>query len=553
MKISYCFIFFILTIPSIAQTEKPVVFLSQIEMTASGGQPYDEFYWLNSNYASLTKTGVLFSKTGSYRVDVSAYKTAGTPVINVLVDGISKGNITVNSTAIAIYSLFVSNITSGTHTIKLQLSNFNSAANHVRVGLIYFTQTSQKTPYVYPSIVPIPLVPNQILQRNHFGSGHLRGFNLAGNGTNQQGEDDQGMKDMIKTGANIARCFVEIYRPSGDTYVFKSGELTKLDTTIARAARLGFYVVPVLFHDPSYNTDYWGTSSGAVARRNSITQLWKTIATKYKNSPAVGAYDLINEPRSNFNYAECIRWQQDMVNTIRAIDAKHVCMVECIDNDMFAMMLPLPDTNIVYSPHGYSPINITHQGVPGEPEANIRNKYPTVKTTRNQGVFGKSDLSKQHDDVRIMSHRFHVPMFIGEFSCVNWAPKNDSNGWSSTKWCNDNISLLEAEGWSWVYHAWRGDWPAWEAEIPSSYYTQFSFVNAAPQNLPDYNTWIKARSSNAPTIKMLRKWFALNAENTYVIRSGDSIFNFREETFAANVSKQFPSAVKFLPAVVISN
>src|SRR6266508_2056207 len=41
-----------------AQTTKPDVFLSQIEMIPSGGQVYDEFYWLNSNNASLTKTGV---------------------------------------------------------------------------------------------------------------------------------------------------------------------------------------------------------------------------------------------------------------------------------------------------------------------------------------------------------------------------------------------------------------------------------------------------------------------------------------------------------------
>lgn len=522
MKICYCFIAFIFSIPAIAQTEMPAVFFSQIEMTASGGQPYDEFYWLNSDNASLTKTAVVFSKTGSYRIDVSAYKTAGAPVLSVFIDGISKGSITVNNTEIAIYSLFISSVTSGVHTIKLQLSNFNSAANHLRVGLVYFTQTSQKTPYVYPKIVPIPLIPNQILQRNHFGSGHLRGFALGSNGSNQPDESDESMRDMIKTGANIARCFVEIYRPSGNTYVFKSGELTKLDTTVARAARLGFYVVPVLFHDPSYNTDYWGTSSDAIARRSSITALWKTLATKYKSSAAVAAYDLINEPRSNFNYAECIRWEAQMIRTIRAIDPKHVCMVECISNDMFAMMLPLPDTNIVYSPHGYSPLNITHQGVPGEPQADVRNKYPTLRATENQSVFGKSDLSKQHDDVRIMSHRFNVPVFVGEFTCVNWSPINDSGIWTSAKWTDDNISLIEAEGWSWVYHTWRGDWPAWEAEIPSSYYNQFTFVNAAPQNLPDYSTWIKARSSTAPTIKMLKKWFAFNADNSYAMRSKEA-------------------------------
>ena len=27
--------------------------------------------------------------------------------------------------------------------------------------------------------------------------------------------------------------------------------------------------------------------------------------------------------------------------------------------------------------------------------------------------------------MRAMSRRFHVPIFIGDFSCINWAPKND--------------------------------------------------------------------------------------------------------------------------------
>jgi hypothetical protein len=59
-------------------------------MASSGGQPYDEFYWLNSNRASLTKTSVEFATTGSYRIDISAYNTARTPLIDVLIDEISR-------------------------------------------------------------------------------------------------------------------------------------------------------------------------------------------------------------------------------------------------------------------------------------------------------------------------------------------------------------------------------------------------------------------------------------------------------------------------------
>src|SRR3954451_18295374 len=115
------------------QSITPSVFLSQIEMTPSGGQSYDEFYWLNSNNASLTKSGVNFPSPGSYRCDISAYLDKGTPTINVLIDGISKGNITINTASIGIFSLLISNISAGTHTIKLQLVNFNSASNYGKV------------------------------------------------------------------------------------------------------------------------------------------------------------------------------------------------------------------------------------------------------------------------------------------------------------------------------------------------------------------------------------------------------------------------------------
>jgi len=518
---------FVLVTQVNAQSTSPAVFLSQTEMTPSGGQPYDEFYWLNSNNASLTKNGVNFPSTGSYRCDISAYLDEGTPMISVSIDGTSKGNISITSTSIGIFSLLISSIPAGTHTVTLKLINFNSAANYGKVGLVYFTRTSESLPYVYPSISSLSFTPAvTMLTANHFGSGHLRGFCLGGNGYNQtdaDGGDVQSMMDMVATGANIARCFVVIERPSGDTYQFKAGELEKLDSTVARGKRLGFYVVPVLFHDPSLNTDYWGNA----ARKLSIVKLWKTLASKYKGNPAIGGYDLINEPRQNFNYAEVIRFEEQMIDTIRTIDASHVVMVECVDNDMFAMMLPLYQySDVVYSPHGYSSLMITHQGVPGEPEANVRNKYPTLTSTSNlKASWGKTQLSAQHEDVRIMTHRFHVPIFIGEFSCINWAPKNDAGEWSSTKWCDDNISLLETEKWSWCYHAWRGDWPGWEAEIPSSYYTQFSFANAKPQGLPSYSEWIKNRTSSAPTIVMLKKWFALNAQTDSSTSSPSVIIN----------------------------
>lgn len=500
---------------ALSQLEKPSVFLSQYEMTASGGQVYDEFYWFNTNLASLTKTGVSFPTTGSYRFDLSAYKVAGSPTINVLIDGVSKGTITYTSTAIELKSLFISSITSGTHTVAIQLSNFSSGTNHIRVGLLYFTQTALTTPYVYPALAPKNL-PVGLLTKEDFGGGKLRGFNLGSNGTNGSGEPITSMTAMKATGANIARCFVQIERLSGDTYTFKSGELTKLATTVSRGTSLGFYVVPVLYHSPSLNTDYWGTTASQIARRASIVSLWQTLATTYNGNTTIAAYDLINEPRSNFNYAEVIRWQTDMIDAIRAIDANHVIAVECISNDMFAMMLPLGYSNIIYSPHGYSSLHITHQGVSGG--ETVRNPYPLTTTSANlTAPWGTTQLSTQHDDVRIMSSRFHVPVFIGEFSCVNWAPASTRAGkWTSTEWTNDNITLLETEGWSWAYNDWvrGGEYIGWDPEIPSQWYaTNSTFTNADPSPKPAAGSGGNMSvngSTTAPTIVMLKGWFALN-------------------------------------------
>ena len=522
LKNCFALLFTLSFIGSKAQQVEQAIFFSQIEMQSAGGQPYDEFYWLNSNNASLSKTAVKFPTSGSYRVDISAYRTAGIPRLELFIDDIAKARITVNTPTISIFSFLIQNIPAGVHHIKIELSNFSSGANHLRIGLIYLTQTNSTVPYSFPAVTTHSLVAGQFLQASDFGSGRLRGFNLDNNGTNQtnaNGGSVQSMIDMRATGANIARCFVAITRSlTSNTYQLKPDALQKLDTTIQRATRLGFYVVPCLFLDPKFNsgkgnTDLWGPTSlgpdqgladSFLQRRNSIVALWKFLAARYKNKKWVGAYDLWNEPRSLFNYALYLRWQQQIIDSIRIVDPDHVIAIEGVKNNMFAMMLPFSKENIIYSPHFYSTLKITHQGI----EGTIRNKYPTLTPTSNLKVpFDRLELSKQYNNVRTMSNRFHVSIFVGEFSCVNWAPLNDAGEWTSTKWIDDNISLLEIEKWAWCYHSWR-EWTPWESEIPSQWYVDNNviFRDGRPSNLPPAS----ARTSRAPTIVMLKKWFCLN-------------------------------------------
>ncbi|HUQ65468.1 MAG TPA: hypothetical protein VM101_04910, partial [Flavitalea sp.] len=137
MKTSVTLLCILLCFCAIAQSDKYAVLFSQSEMSPTGGQPYNEFYWLNSNNAFLEKTNVVFLETGSYRFDISAYLKSGSPDVELYIDGVSKGNISITSTSIQLYSLLVDEISAGTHTVKIQISNFSAGANHCRVGLFY--------------------------------------------------------------------------------------------------------------------------------------------------------------------------------------------------------------------------------------------------------------------------------------------------------------------------------------------------------------------------------------------------------------------------------
>jgi hypothetical protein len=51
-----------------------------------------------------------------------------------------------------------------------------------------------------------------------------------------------------------------------------------------------------------------------------------------------------------------------------------------------------------------------------------------------------------------------LPVFVGEFSCVRWAP-----GDTGANYLRDTIELFEEYGWPWTYHAFR-EWSGWSLE-----------------------------------------------------------------------------------------
>ena len=93
--------------------------------------------------------------------------------------------------------------------------------------------------------------------------------------------------------------------------------------------------------------------------------LWKKLAERYKDSPWIGGYDIINEPNWNFtgtNENGCDEMQNqplrklqaDITKAIREVDKKHIIFIEgnCWGNN-YNGIFPLWDDNLVLSFHKY--------------------------------------------------------------------------------------------------------------------------------------------------------------------------------------------------------
>ena len=327
-------------------------------------------------------------------------------------------------------------------------------------------------------------------------------------------------------GANHVRIWVKATHDSYNRYYFKSRNAIKvIDSATKAAAKVGLYLILTVEFSPKQGDDDWW---GNATRKANMTKFWvDSLATRYKNSKVIAAYDLMNEPRINTSLVlynsllkknvlytcttkEYVEFQYQMITAIRKVDPYHTIVVEVLKNQMLGDLSIRSDSavfkrtlltlkNLVYSPHGYSPLSITHQGI----SSSMRRVYPESSGTYVANYF--KNVSYWSEPARFQK-KYNLPIWVGEFACVNWAPKNTYGQWTSTRWTQDVIAYMESLGWSWAGHAWR-EYIGWDMEIPSSWYATYStFTNAQPSKIPPSS----ARSETAPTFMIFKQYFTRN-------------------------------------------
>ena len=222
----------------------------------------------------------------------------------------------------------------------------------------------------------------------------------------------------------------------------KNPGFRRLDWIIEQAGARGMYVILDLHGAPGGQS--MNHSTGTVGRndlytseecRAAMKKLWVAIAERYKDNPAVAAYDIMNEPQNNDGFEDkehfvspwkSAAWKQtnevyrEMIAAVREIDAQHVISVEGIWR---ITNLPSPKkegwTNMLYQVHLYD------------------DTKQFEKLAKKSASYGKSH---------------GVAVLVGEFSNMDGFEICENYGISWTSWTYKG-GKGNGGNWFWYYGA----------------------------------------------------------------------------------------------------
>jgi hypothetical protein len=272
---------------------------------------------------------------------------------------------------------------------------------------------------------------------------------------------EQDYQKLAELGGNTARFGLSFnwYREN------KTKFYQVMDQHVAWAHKYGIWIIFNMFTTPgdcyegySEYCNIWTNTT----EKNQLKAFWVEMATRYKNEPAVGGYDLLNEPTPP-GPGWSTTWDnfaQDMITAVRAVDTNHLIFIESTSDPTFAKIFT--GGNIVYETHFYIPMGLTHIAT------TTQRKYPGPFTewfsgenftaTLNKDAFaGKGDSRL---DIRNLvpinwANQKNVPVFVGE-----WGSRATSPGYEV--YTKDIAELFRDFNVNHTFYTWRHDPNYWK-------------------------------------------------------------------------------------------
>lgn len=237
-----------------------------------------------------------------------------------------------------------------------------------------------------------------------------------------------------------------------------------LDWAIAEGKKRGIYVILDLHGAQGGQTandhtgcsgqnKYWTTPE----YQDRAKWLWEQIASKYKDEPAVAAYDPLNEPWGS-TAADMATRVTELYNTIRAIDSKHIVMLPSHFGNIEVYGDPVAKgmTNVAFELHPYPGL---FGDRPGDSHYDIHRDWLRC------GVAGTGGVCDWNTKITALK----TPLLMGEFQPWQSAGLELGGkiaratydtyagyGWASTSWAYKLVSAAGGSGtgtWGMVTNA----------------------------------------------------------------------------------------------------
>ena len=245
------------------------------------------------------------------------------------------------------------------------------------------------------------------------------------------------------------------------SYTIDSIFFTYLDQIVDWAEELGLYVI--------LDNHRFGLHNDLVTAQEYLVHSWSQVAARYKDRSNLVMYEVFNEPQINPSDWNPI--QQEVINTIRAVDDTHTIVVTGGNFTVWSLgSLPnYTDDNLIYTFHHYNPLSFTHQGAPWISSfadlhdvpwpADPARVPPDLADRLSSYSSTVEELQKQLRIAVNFANSRNVPLWCGEFGVVSWAPLADRSAWLRTV-----RTYLEENDIAWSLWEYQGGFGVFEAE-----------------------------------------------------------------------------------------
>jgi endoglucanase len=219
---------------------------------------------------------------------------------------------------------------------------------------------------------------------------------------------------LAENGFNAVRIPFNYHHLEDDAKPFEIVEegFRYLDRAIEQGGRHGIYTIIDLHTVPGSQNQHWHSDNPThVAAfwqhphfQDRAVNIWKAIASRYRDNPWVAGYNLLNEPADESRHAVGPFYER-VVAAIREIDTEHIIFIDGNTYSTEFDIFDKPwDTNTVYTLHDYVNAGLGRGG-----------DYPGY----TDGAWVDKETAKakflQRADYAI---RTGTPIYVGEFAPI---------------------------------------------------------------------------------------------------------------------------------------